>query len=368
MKRNRRNILGAIACLMALAAGMSHAETAQERGLRIASDASDRNGGKDTTAAGEMILKTASGKTAEAPALALSAPAYAADDAASISGQFDAGYRYYFNDGQYDGQAEAGFYGFVGFQLNANLEGNGCHLLFLTIDKAANKQPLHADHDNHRWDHRKDRGRHDHRPIRHIVPRREHLFDAHDNRIHLWIGGDQQRPEVLVPAINEQNHKKRRDIRAAHRDHNIPEEPHGPRAINTSGLGQFIRNCQEKLAKQKGRRCRGDERKVHRSCSHAKACDNFEGRHNTDLNRQHESQENHPEKQHFPRKLEIDDGKAEAARSRSCHSNTYRHHKALNSIVAPARLRPKTMPWSNSEQTGHRQSGIGGFTIWAVSR
>lgn len=66
MKQNRRTILGAILCLMTFAAGMGHAETAQQRGLRIASDASDRNGGyQDTTAAGEMILKTASGQTAE---------------------------------------------------------------------------------------------------------------------------------------------------------------------------------------------------------------------------------------------------------------------------------------------------------------
>lgn len=66
MKLNRRTILSAIACLMVFAAGTSHAETAQERGLRIASDASERNGGySDATASGEMNLKTAKGQTAE---------------------------------------------------------------------------------------------------------------------------------------------------------------------------------------------------------------------------------------------------------------------------------------------------------------
>ena len=65
-----------------------------------------------------------------ATALVLSAPAYAEENKASITGQFDAGYRYYFTDGQYDGQGEAGFYGFVGFQLNGNLEVGSGELVF----------------------------------------------------------------------------------------------------------------------------------------------------------------------------------------------------------------------------------------------
>jgi len=36
------------------------------------------------------------------------------------------------------------------------VQGNLSHFLFLTIDTAADKQPLHAYDDNHRGDHRKD--------------------------------------------------------------------------------------------------------------------------------------------------------------------------------------------------------------------
>ena len=71
-------------------------------------------------------------------------------------------------------------------------EGNGCHDLFLTIDKAANEQPLHAYDDDHRRDHCQNGSRHDHRPIRDIITRREHLFDAHHDGVHFWISGDQQ--------------------------------------------------------------------------------------------------------------------------------------------------------------------------------
>ncbi|MEP5731694.1 MAG: outer membrane lipoprotein-sorting protein [Sulfitobacter sp.] len=62
----RRKLLGTFFGFAALCAGMSQAETAQERGLRIATAASDRSGDyQDITVAGEMILKTASGQKAE---------------------------------------------------------------------------------------------------------------------------------------------------------------------------------------------------------------------------------------------------------------------------------------------------------------
>lgn len=62
--------------------------------------------------------------------LALSNPSYAEEKRIRISGQFDAGYRYYLTDGQYEGQGEAGFYGFVGFQLDGNLEVGTGKLVF----------------------------------------------------------------------------------------------------------------------------------------------------------------------------------------------------------------------------------------------
>jgi hypothetical protein len=40
----------------------------------------------------------------------------------NLSGQLDLGYRYYFDDGQYDGQASAGFHEFAAFQLTGSFD------------------------------------------------------------------------------------------------------------------------------------------------------------------------------------------------------------------------------------------------------
>ena len=66
MKLIRRDFLGAAVGLIVLMTGFAQAETAQERGLRLATEASDRSGGyQDISVSGEMILRTASGQSAE---------------------------------------------------------------------------------------------------------------------------------------------------------------------------------------------------------------------------------------------------------------------------------------------------------------
>lgn len=64
MQRKYR-VLVALLGLLGFLANMAAAETAAERGLRIATEASDRSGGyDDITSSGEMILRTSSGQTA----------------------------------------------------------------------------------------------------------------------------------------------------------------------------------------------------------------------------------------------------------------------------------------------------------------
>lgn len=63
----RRSFLSAVLGLAVFASGLSDvsAETAEQKGLRIATEASNRSDGyKDITSSGEMILKTSSGQTA----------------------------------------------------------------------------------------------------------------------------------------------------------------------------------------------------------------------------------------------------------------------------------------------------------------
>ncbi|MFK7835026.1 MAG: hypothetical protein AB8B60_02290 [Sulfitobacter sp.] len=63
-------------------------------------------------------------------AAVLAAPAAQAETPLNLSGQLNLGYRYYVDDGQYQGQADAGFYPFVGFQLNGGFDLGAGEVVF----------------------------------------------------------------------------------------------------------------------------------------------------------------------------------------------------------------------------------------------
>ena len=66
MKFTRRIVLSILTTLALLAPALTQAETAEQKGLRIATEAANRSDGyRDITSTGEMILRTASGQTAE---------------------------------------------------------------------------------------------------------------------------------------------------------------------------------------------------------------------------------------------------------------------------------------------------------------
>ncbi len=155
------------------------------------------------------------------------------------------------------------------------------------------------------------------------------------------VGGDQQRPEVLVPAVDEQDHEQRRDIRAAHRQQDVPEEPHRPCAVDARGFGQFVRHGHEELAEQEGRGGRGDQREDQAGIAveHAEAGDDLVGRHDAHLDRQHQRQEDQPEEQLAARKPEIDDGEGRQQRDGDLAQRDAQRHDQANSAASsrPAR-------------------------------
>lgn len=66
MKTIQLKFISFLICAIFLGTGLAQAETSAERGLRLATEASNRNKGyQDTSVAGEMRLKTASGQSAE---------------------------------------------------------------------------------------------------------------------------------------------------------------------------------------------------------------------------------------------------------------------------------------------------------------
>ncbi|KFE34238.1 phenol hydroxylase [Thioclava atlantica] len=226
---------------------------------------------------------------------------------------------------QHIGRAEA-------FLDLVELYGSHWSPLFLAVHEAADEEFLHRDHHDHRRDHRKDRRGHDDRPVGDVVPAGEHLLEAHDDGVHLGFGGDQERPEILVPAIDEEDHEERGDIGPAHREKDVDEEAHRARAIDARGLGQLVGNGEEELPEQEGRRRRGDERQDQARIGVQKpeARDDLIGRHDPHLDRQHQGQEDHPEEELPPGKPEIDDGEGREERDRDLpERDPERHHQRV---------------------------------------
>ena len=82
-------------------------------------------------------------------------------------------------------------------------------------------------------------------------PDGEHLLDAHDDGVHRRVRGDQKRPEILVPAIDEEDDEERGDVRAAHRQQDIDEEAHRAgavdmRAASINSSGMVMKNCRKR--------------------------------------------------------------------------------------------------------------------------
>ena len=53
-----------------------------------------------------------------------------------------------------------------------------------------------------------------HIPLNIAIRHRQHTLHAHYQRVVSIIRGHDQRPQILVPTINKQNHKQRRNIGA----------------------------------------------------------------------------------------------------------------------------------------------------------
>ena len=58
--------------------------------------------------------------------------------------------------------------------------------------------------------------------------------------VFMWLRvGDQQRPEVLRPAVDEEDDEQRRDVGARQRQQDVAEEAHRPGAVDPRRLDQL---------------------------------------------------------------------------------------------------------------------------------
>src|SRR5581483_5568479 len=75
----------------------------------------------------------------------------------------------------------------------------------LRLDQAFDEQPLQQHHDRDRRQHGEHGSRHRDRPFGERVMHVDDLLDADDDGLHVVARRDQERPEILVPAVDEEN-------------------------------------------------------------------------------------------------------------------------------------------------------------------
>src|SRR5690348_3287168 len=131
---------------------------------------------------------------------------------------------------------------------------------FLRVDEALHEPSLHQQHHQRRRQHREHRGGHDEVPFGCLLAARDEQLDADHGGVHVLLGRDQERPQVLVPAVDEQDHEQRGHVRPRQRDHDVLQEAQRAGAVDARGLGELLGNGEEKLAEEEGRGGRRDER------------------------------------------------------------------------------------------------------------
>src|SRR5690606_24113099 len=107
----------------------------------------------------------------------------------------------------------------VGFAHIAKTEC--CHedavSLFFRVDQALHEPFLHQDDDGRGRQHGQHGGGCEQVPLGHAVAAGEHEADVAHHRVHVFVRGDDQRPELLIPAVDELYHEQGGDACARQR-------------------------------------------------------------------------------------------------------------------------------------------------------
>src|ERR1700730_8422535 len=131
----------------------------------------------------------------------------------------------------------------------------------LALDEALHEPALHEDDDGHRGQERHHRPGHDEVPRGELgASARGQLPETDHDGPHRFGIGDQDRPEVLVPAEDEEDHEERGDIRPRQWQQELEEEANGAGAVELGRFGKLIGNGHVELTEQEGRGGRGHER------------------------------------------------------------------------------------------------------------
>ena len=170
-------------------------------------------------------------------------------------------------------------------------------LLLLDVHQPFHEEPLHQHDHQHRRQSRQHGDRHDQMIERLIVGRRHQALDGDEHGREARVRRHQQRPEVLIPAVDEEDHEQCGNIGARHRQQHVPEEIHGTGAVDEGCFRQFLGHRQEELAEKKCRGRAGDQR--HRQAGpgvkQIEPGDDLVGRQDAHLDGQHQGHEDDEE-------------------------------------------------------------------------
>ncbi len=180
-------------------------------------------------------------------------------------------------------------------------------LLLFSFNETAHEQPLHENDNRDRGQHRKNRCRHRQLPFREFVGGGQHFLDAGHNGLHRILCRDQQRPQILIPAVNELDHEQCGDGGDGQRQQRILEKPEWTCAVDLRGFQQFFGNGHEELPEQQCSGGRGDQRQDQPGIGveHVQVRNHLVGGIDADLDRQHQRDENDPERGLPERKAEV---------------------------------------------------------------
>ncbi|MEY9730690.1 hypothetical protein ABIA07_006591 [Bradyrhizobium yuanmingense] len=165
----------------------------------------------------------------------------------------------------------------------------------------------------------------------------DHLADADLDGLHVVARGDQERPEILIPAEDEQDHEQRRHVGARQRQERIPEEAEGAGAVDARGFQKLVRHRHEELAEQQrcGRGCDQRQRQAGIAVEHVQVGDDLVGWIDADLDRKHQGDEDEPEQRHPEREAEINDRIGRDDRDHDlADRDQERHHQRVQHHVA----------------------------------
>ena len=104
-----------------------------------------------------------------------------------------------------------------------------------------------------------DRGRH-HRTPPCIPLLIEEVRESHSQGPHQLGVGDDERPEIVVPPVDDEDERHGGQHRARERQHDVPEQAQVPTAIHLGGVQHLTRQAEKALPHQEraeGRRCAG---------------------------------------------------------------------------------------------------------------